>query len=108
MQTYGLDYTETFAPVVSFKTVKTILSLSTSRKYHIHHLDIDSAFLHGVLTEKVYMEPPEGVVTGSENTVLLLQKGLYRLKQAPRIWYSKLSQFLPTLNVNKRNEKKSD
>ena len=50
-------------------------------------MDVKSAFLNGVLEEKVYIEQPPGYMKiGEEKKVLKLNKTLYGLKQAPRAW----------------------
>jgi hypothetical protein len=59
-QKYGLDYDETFSPVVKPATIRILLSMSLSRQWHIHQLDIRNAFLNGFLDEKVYMRQPPG------------------------------------------------
>jgi len=50
----GVDFDETFSPVVKLATVRTVLSLALSHRWPIHQLDIKNAFLHGNLTEMVY------------------------------------------------------
>jgi hypothetical protein len=54
----GVDYDETFSPVVKFATVRTVLSLALSRDWAIHQLDVKNAFLHSTLTETVYCSKP--------------------------------------------------
>eukprot|EP01018_Ginkgo_biloba_P029270 Gb_13694 [translate_table: standard] len=57
-------------------------------------MDVKSAFLHGILDEKVYMRQPEGFVqVGQEHLVCRLKKDLYGLKQAPRVWYSRIDDY---------------
>ncbi|KAJ9546206.1 hypothetical protein OSB04_025913 [Centaurea solstitialis] len=51
----GLDFDDTFSPVVKPATIRTVLSISISRNWPIHQLDVKNAFLHGDLTETVYM-----------------------------------------------------
>ncbi|GKC01666.1 ribonuclease H-like domain-containing protein [Tanacetum coccineum] len=54
-QQQGIDCDETFNPVVKPSTIQTVLSLAVSRQWPIHHLDVKNTFLHGHLTETVYM-----------------------------------------------------
>jgi histone deacetylase 1/2 len=94
----GVDYDETFGPVVKPATVRTILFLTLSRSWPMHQLDVKNAFLHGTLTETIYYSQPAGFVDSScPDMVCRLNKSLYGLKQAPRAWYSRFVTFLLTL-----------
>jgi len=97
-QRYGLDYEDTFSPVVKAATIRTVLSVAVSRGWSLRQLDVHNAFLHGILEEEVYMQQPPGFVErGNENYICKLDKALYGLKQAPRAWYSRLSTKLVDL-----------
>ena len=94
----GIDYDETFSPVVKPATVRVVLTLALSRSWPIHQLDVKNAFLHGTLNETVYAEQPSGFVDSSRpNFVCRLNKSLYGLKQAPRTWYSLFAGHITSL-----------
>ena len=61
-QEYGVDYSEAFAPVARMDTVRMIIALAAQREWSIYQLDVKSAFLHGELSEDVFVEQPKGYV----------------------------------------------
>ena len=97
-QRYGIDYEDTFSPVVKAATIRIILSLAISKGWSLRQLDVQNAFMHGLLEEEVYMQQPTGFEVKSKcNYVCKLDKALYGLKQAPRALYSRLSAKLISL-----------
>ncbi|KAK3021989.1 hypothetical protein RJ639_045684 [Escallonia herrerae] len=93
-QIEGLDFHETFAPVAKLVMVRCLLAIASIKKWELHQLDVNNAFLHGDLEEEVYMKIPQGFSKQGENRVCRLQKSLYGLRQASRNWYHKFTQSL--------------
>lgn len=90
LQTSGVDYHETFSPVIKASTLRIILTITVSRGWSVKQVDINNAFLNGKLNEVVFMNQPEGFVDKRNPTfVCRLEKALYGLKQVPRAWYER-------------------
>ncbi|GJS88782.1 ribonuclease H-like domain-containing protein [Tanacetum coccineum] len=93
-QLTGIDVDESFSPVVKPATIRTVLSLALSRHWLVHQLDVKNAFLHGSLSETVYMQQPPGFRDSQHpDHVCLLQRSLYGLKQAPRAWFQRFAAY---------------
>jgi hypothetical protein len=67
-QRSGVDYDKTFSPVVKFDAVWAVLSLTLSRDWAVHQLDVKNGFLHATLTETVYCSQPTGFVNSARRT----------------------------------------
>ena len=103
-QRQGIDYDETFSPVVRFESIRTVIALAGQKKMKIHQMDIKTAFLNGELTEEVYMCQPEGFQQkGKEDYVCRLRKSLYGLKQSPRCWNETLHHHLVKMKFTQTN-----
>jgi hypothetical protein len=89
-QTYGIDYDETFAPVVKMSTARTLISCAVNFRWSLYQLDMKNAFLHGDLEEEVCMKIPPGFANNQTlGKVCKLKKSLYGLKQSPRAWFDR-------------------
>jgi len=91
----GIDYGETYSPVVSFDTIRLLFALTLNQNWVNRHLDVDCAYLYGNLEEEIYMTPPPGLSEENcENKVLRLLKPLYGLRQSGRNWNFTLDKAL--------------
>jgi len=93
-QQHEIDYAEVFTPVARLDTIRIVISIAAQKSWVIYQLDVKSAFLHGEITEEVFVEQPPGYEQkGHEPKVYRLKKALYGLKQAPRAWYSRIETY---------------
>ena len=97
-QQAGVNFDETFNPVVKPPTVRIILSLAAQNQWSLQQLDVSNAFLHGLLKESVFMAQPIGFLDSAQPFhVCQLHKSLYGLKQAPCAWFERFTSHLLTL-----------
>jgi len=90
----GVDFDETFAPVVRIETIRLLLALAAHYSLKIHVVDVIGAYLNGKLNEEIYMQQPQLYEDGTTR-VCRLHRTLYGLKQSGRIWNLQLnSSFL--------------
>lgn len=100
-QKYGVDYDEVFAPVARSTTLRVLLSIAGKKNYFAKHFDVKTAFLNGNLEEEIFMRQPPGFKTGDK--VYRLNKSLYGLKQAARVWNLTLHNELIKIGFNQSN-----
>lgn len=99
-QKYGVDYTETFSPVVRYTSIRVLMAIAVENDMKIHQMDVITAFLQGDLDEVIYMDQPELYNDGS-GRVCKLNKAIYGLKQAGRQWNKKLDDALLKFGLRK-------
>lgn len=94
-QRAGLDYEETYSPVVRHDSIRTVIALAAAMDLEIAQLDVKTAFLYGDLKEELYIAQPAGfILQDKEHLVCRLNRSLYGLKQASRAWNSKFNDFI--------------
>ncbi|RVW96559.1 Retrovirus-related Pol polyprotein from transposon TNT 1-94 [Vitis vinifera] len=91
---YKVD--ETFAPVAKINTIRVLLSLAANLDWPLQQFDVKNAFLHGELSEEVYMDLPPGCMVSEKQCqkVCKLKKSLYGLKQSPRAWFGRFTKSM--------------
>ena len=99
-QIHGLDYTETFSPVVRYESIRVLFAIAAQFQLKIHQMDVTTAFLNGDLAEEIYMRVPPGI-TASPGSVCRLNKSIYGLKQAPLCWNLKINHVLVTAGFSR-------
>ena len=93
----GIDYDETYAPVIKLVSLRIMLTIAATLDLDLKHWDIVAAFVNGRLTEAVYMRQPHGFEDGSSK-VCLLKSSLYGLCQSARAWYNKLDEVMTLIS----------
>ena len=93
-QVHGIDYLDTFAPVISMTSLRTFLAISAWLKVRPHHLDVVTAYLNSSLTDTIFMKQPDGFVKlapSGKPYACRLKKAVYGLKQSGRQWWKIVS-----------------
>ncbi|KAL0343769.1 UNVERIFIED_CONTAM: Retrovirus-related Pol polyprotein from transposon RE1 [Sesamum angustifolium] len=97
----GIDYTETYSPVVDATTLRFLISLSVIEQLKMQLMDVVTAYLYGSLDTNIYMripeelKMPEALKSKSRHMYSIkLKRSLYGLKQSGRMWYNRLSEYL--------------
>ena len=84
-QKYGVDFKDTFAPVIKQSSLKLMIAIAVEKRWIIRQVDVETAFLNGVLEIEIYIPQPEGLSDGT-NRVCKLKKAIYGLRQSLRMW----------------------
>ena len=88
-QMKGIDYQETYSPVVRYSSIRYLITLAVKFDLHIHQMDAMSGFLQGDLDEEIYVDKPKGF-DNLDGDVFRLKNAVYGLKQASLVWNQKL------------------
>ena len=59
---YGIDYDETFSLVAKIDSIRLTISIAVAQGWEVHQMDVKNVFLHGDLSEEIYMEQPHGFI----------------------------------------------
>jgi hypothetical protein len=96
----GIDFTETFAPVVRLESMRAALAIAALQDLEIIQMDIRGAYLNGELKEEIYMRQPPGFDDGTGRVWKLL-KTIYGLKQSGREWNREFDRKLTSIQLTK-------
>ncbi|GJT46040.1 copia protein [Tanacetum coccineum] len=111
----GIDYEETYSPVMDAITFRYLISLAVSKNLEMRLMKVVTAYLYGSIDNDIYMKIPEGFKIPDslsskpkEMCSIKLQRSLYGLKQSGRMWYNRLSDYLikkllKRFNMDKEN-----
>lgn len=99
-QRQGIDYQETFSPVVKYSSLRYLFSLAAVKSLRIDHMDVTTAYLNGEVEEDIYVIPPKGSEGIDNGKVWKLKKAVYGLKQSGRCWNIKLNKVLVNLGLS--------
>lgn len=106
-QRFGEDYTETFSPVLKYKTLRILLHLVCALSLTLEMMDVKTAYLNAHLSETIYMEQPKGYEQWYDDNgvrmlfICLLLRAIYGLKQAGREWNEELNAFVLSLGFRR-------
>ena len=87
-QVEGVDFDESFAPAARLESIRILLSIICIMDFKPYQMDVKCFFLIGFLNEEVFVEQPRGFQDPHFLNHVL------RLKQAPRAWYDRLTNYL--------------
>ena len=97
----GINYEETYSPVINAITFLFLISLAVSEGLNIRLMDFITTYLYGSIDNDIYMKIPEGFKLSEANNtkprsmyLIKLQQSLYGLKQSEGMWYNLLSEYL--------------
>jgi hypothetical protein len=95
-QKEGINFFETWAPVVQWSTIQIVMVLAAKLGLQLVQCDITAVFIHGCVTpeEEIYVHQPRGFKQGKNTEVLCLWRTLYGLCQSPQYFYKYFTERL--------------
>jgi hypothetical protein len=98
-QREGLDFEDTFAPVIRLESLRILFALSTMYGLKAHLLDATNAYVGSKIDKQIFMEIPEGIDPRSHdpNDVCEILQSLYGLRQSAHLWNQKVKMFVTSI-----------
>ena len=95
----GIDFNETYSPVMSEIMFQYLISLAVQKRLYMQLMDVVTAYLYGSLDSNIYIKVPDGISIPNQGAnrnmyCVKLKRSLYGLKQSERMWYNRLSEYL--------------
>jgi hypothetical protein len=95
----GIDFNETYSPVMSGIIFRYLISLAVQKCLSMQLMDVVTAYLYGSLDSDIYMKVPDGLSIPDQSAnrnmyCVKLKRSLYGLKQSGRMWYNRLREYL--------------
>lgn len=90
-----------YSPVVHQWLIRWTLAMANKHQMSLTKFDVEAAFLHADLKQRIYLSIPEGMSSSSSNTVLQLHKSIYGLKPSCKNWYNLLGDALLAAGLTK-------
>jgi len=104
-QIEGVDYEETFSPMVRFASIHLLLAMIAHLDLELFQMDVKTDFLNGSLEEEIYMDQPIGfVLKGLKDKVCRLKRSIYSLKQSSRSWYLRFHEAITSFGLSMVSE----
>jgi transposase InsO family protein len=108
-QIQGVHYNEVFASTARMAAMRAVIAIAATEDLELESVDISTAFLNGEIDAEIYMKIPEGLEIDGEprpgenprRWVVRLLKGLYGIKQGPRIWALRLHSVLTSIGFER-------
>jgi hypothetical protein len=64
-QIHRIDYDETFSPISKMESIRLVLAIAATKGWEVHQMNVKSVFLHGDISEEIFMEKPLGFIQNS-------------------------------------------
>ena len=97
-QEYGVNYWETYAPVVNWFSIRLLLAQALLNNWHTRQVDFVLAYPQADIETELFMKLPRGIQLpnniSNETHALRLKKNVYGQKQAGRVWVNHLQKGL--------------
>ncbi|CAI7809928.1 unnamed protein product [Closterium sp. NIES-54] len=95
-QTHMVDFDLTYASVGSHTSVRILICIAAIKQRPLRQIDVGSAFLYAPVDSIIFAEQLHAF-EDADNDVCLLQRSLYGIKQAPRLWHQYMHTILTEL-----------